>query len=87
MINKLLLAAIAAGLWANAIATFVHPGYAADTAPTVTTPTKVDTAAQPTKADTDLYLPKIEHHLSAIAADIHSLLTGGKECENSKICD
>jgi predicted secreted protein len=66
MTNKLLLAAIAAGLWANAIATTIRPAHA---------------------ADTDPVLSKMEVHLAAIAASMHTLLTGGKDCQNSKICD
>ena len=66
MANKLLLAAIAAGLWANAIATIIRPAHA---------------------AETDPVLLQIEHHLSAIAKDMHTLISGGKECQNSKVCD
>ena len=66
MTNEILLAAIAAGLWANAVAIAIRPAHA---------------------VDTDPILSKMEVHLAAIAEGMHTLLTGGKDCQNSKICD
>jgi hypothetical protein len=55
--NKLLLAIIALGLWANAAVSLFRPAHA-----------QGDDVGQ-------------------IAYDIHSLVTGGLNCQNKKLCN
>ena len=57
MTNKLIFAAIALGLWANAAISLIRPAEAESGA------------------------------LASIAHDIHTLVNGGANCLNKKICE
>ena len=70
MTNKLLLAAIALGLWTNAMITLVRPAVA------LVRPAVEQSAS----------LSSIARELSSIAHDFHSLVNGSGDCRNQKLC-